>query len=253
MPVPETMDDDLANAPKHLSLIRSWKPSKNMVQMFGANRDLVQHAMAAEFGMIEMMDRGIGEVIAALVRLGLAENTVVVFTSDHGDMFGDHGLMLKATMHYQGCLRVPLVFAMPANGSDQARGVRTRAFASSLDLAQTFIDLAGAKPFVDMQGHSLKPLIEDPNAAVRDQCLTEEDFPLALIGSPLPLHTRTLHAGRFRYSQYSSGEVELYDLTNDPLERHNLAQDQAHRADRAEMAERLAAAMMAAAPMGVVA
>lgn len=253
MPVPETIDDDLSAAPRHLSLIHSWKPSKNMVQMFGANPELVRHAMAAEFGMIEMMDRGIGEVISALKRLDLADNTIVVFTSDHGDMFGDHGLMLKATMHYQGCLRVPLVFAMPSAGSDQVKGIRTQSFASSLDLAQTFLDLAGAKPFVDMQGRSLKPVLDDPNVSVREQCLVEEDFPLALIGSPLPLHTRTLYAGRFRYSQYSSGDVELYDLNNDPQERHNLAKEQASRADRADMAERLAAAMMAAAPMGVVA
>lgn len=248
MPLPSTLDDDLSGAPRHLQLIRSWKPSKNMVQMFGADPDLVRHAMAAEYGMIEMMDQGIGEVLRALDRLGFSRNTVVVFTSDHGDMFGDHGLMLKATMHYQGCLRVPLLIARPGD-----TGLRTQSLASSLDLGQTFLHLGGSHPFADMQGKSLVPILNDTHRVVRDHCLVEEDFPLAMMGSPLPLHTRTLYADRYRYSRYSSGDVELYDLVDDPDERRNLAAESAHRAARGEMAERLAAAMMAVAPMAVTA
>ncbi len=196
--------------------------------------------------MIEMMDQGIGEVLRALDRLGLAKNTVVIFTSDHGDMFGDHGLMLKATMHYQGCLRLPLLIARPGEA-----GLRTQSLASSMDLAQTFLHLAGAKPFVYMQGKSLVPVLNDPHRSVRDHCLVEEEFPLALIGSPLPLHTRTIYTDRYRYSQYSSGDVELYDLVNDPDEGRNLAIESDYRNQRLEVSERLSAAMMSTAQMGV--
>ncbi|MEZ5598821.1 MAG: sulfatase-like hydrolase/transferase [Pseudomonadales bacterium] len=247
MPEPVTFDDPLTHAPRHLSLIRRWTPSRNIVQMFGPTRELVRHAMAAEFGMIAMMDEGIGRVLGALQSLDLADNTVVVFTSDHGDMFGDHGLMLKATMHYQGCLRVPLCIARPGQ-----TGVRTQALASSLDLAQTFLDLAGAQPFADMQGTSLVPLLDDPGAAVRDYCLVEEDFPLALAGSPLPLRTRTLYAGNHRYTRYSTGEVELYNLQSDPHELQNLAASGSHAALCGEFADRLSGALMDAASMAIV-
>jgi len=216
---PATFDDPLEHAPAHLRLIRRWKPSKNMVQMFGPTRELVRHARAAEYGMIEMMDDGIGQVLRSLVDLGLAENTIVVFTSDHGDMFGDHGLMLKATMHYQGCLRVPLVIARPGD-----LGHRTTRLAGSMDLAQTFLDLAGVAPFADMQGYSLVPLL-DGNQPVRSHVMIEEDFVLARAGGPMPLRTRTLVTDRHRYTRYSTGESEIYDLVTDPDELQNLAVD----------------------------
>ena len=214
---PRTFDDPLEHAPAHLRLIRRWKPSSNMVQMFGPTRELVRHARAAEYGMIEMMDDGIGQVLRSLADLGLADNTIVVFTSDHGDMFGDHGLMLKATMHYQGCLRVPLVIARPND-----TGRRTTCLAGSMDLAQTFLDLAGVAPFADMQGHSLVPLLDQMNP-VRSQVMVEEDFVLARAGGPMPLRTRTLVTDRYRYSRYSTGESEIYDLVEDPDEVRNLA------------------------------
>jgi len=244
MPEPATFDDSLAGAPAHLRLIRGMRPSRNAVQMFGPTRELVRHAMAAEFGLVSMLDEGIGWILAALERLGLAGDTVVVFTSDHGEMFGDHGLMLKATMHYQPCLRVPLVIARPGD-----RGGRTRALESSLDLAQTFLDLAGVAPFADMQGRSLVPLLADRTGAVRDHCYVEEDFPLALHGSPLPLRTRTLITGRYRYSRYSSGDAELYDLEADPGELRNLAEEPAMRSLRAELSERLLDAITDVSPL----
>lgn len=244
MPVPSTFDDPLTHAPAHVRRIRAIAPSRNPVQMFGATRELVQHAMAAEFGLIEMMDAGIGRVLTALRQLGLEEDTIVVFTSDHGDMFGDHGLMLKATLHYQGCLRVPLVFARP--GGPPAR---TNALASSLDLAQTFIELAGAQPFADMQGVSLAPVLADPAARVRDHVYVEEDMPLALHGSFLPLRSRTLMTERYRLSRYATGDVELYDRANDPDELHNRALDPACAGERAALTEQLLEAMTRASPL----
>ncbi|MGE0622055.1 MAG: sulfatase [Pseudomonadales bacterium] len=244
MPLPETFFDPLANAPAHLPLIRKLPPGKNPVQMFGPTEDLVRHAMAAEFGLIEMMDRGIGRVLQHLADLGLAENTIVVFTSDHGDMFGDHGLMLKATMHYQGCLRVPLLIAAPGS-----RPGRTRAFASSLDLAQTFLDFASVPIFGDMQGVSLKPVVESADASVRDHAYVEEDFPLAQHGSPLPLKSRTLIHGDYRYSRYSSGDCELYDLASDPGELNNLAHEPHAAPVRASLAEKMLDVMTRLTPM----
>jgi arylsulfatase A-like enzyme len=244
MPEPATFDDPLTDAPKHLHLIRSLDPGENYVQMFGANRELVRHAMAAEFGMIEMMDGAIGRILGALERLGIAEDTVIVFTSDHGDMFGDHGLMLKATMHYQGCLRVPLVIARPG-----AEGTRSQALASTLDFANTILDLCDVPGFVDMQGISLAPLLDDPQASVRDHALVEEDFPLARPGGPMPQRTRSIVTAEHRYTRYSTGDVELFDLVRDPDELVNLAATGGADALCGEMAGRLADALTASSSM----
>ena len=73
----------------------------------------LRHAMAFEYGAITMIDEAVAEVLGALKRSGQAEDTIVVFTSDHGDMFGDHGLLLKMFVHYDGVLRVPFTISGP--------------------------------------------------------------------------------------------------------------------------------------------
>jgi arylsulfatase A-like enzyme len=239
MPEPVTFDDPLTDAPRHLRKIQTWEPRGDYVNMFGPSRELVRHAMAAEFGMIEMLDEGIGRVLDKLDELGQRDNTIVVFTSDHGDMFGDHGLMLKGTMHYQGCLRVPFVIRAPGRNSG-----RTDSLASSLDIPSTILDLTGVAPFADMQGVSLAPLLDDPTQRVREAALVEEDMPLARLGGPLPLKTRTVLDERYRYTRYSTGEVELYDLDNDPGEMTNLAVSGRAGAAAGAMAEKLADALM---------
>jgi len=248
MPQPATFDDPLTDAPAHLKKIQSWEPRGDYVNMFGPSRDLVSHAMAAEFGMIEMMDEGIGRILTRLDELGQRDNTVIVFTSDHGEMFGDHGLMLKGTMHYQGCLRVPLLVSAP--GISGAEGSRTQALASSLDLSSTLLDLAGVGGFADMQGVNLTPVLADPSARVRESILVEEDMPLARLGGPLPLKTRTVVNDRYRYSRYSSGEQELYDLVDDPGELVNLAVGDRATAISGTMAGCLADALMSHSAMG---
>ena len=218
MPISPSFDDPLDDAPRHLQMIRKLKPSDNVVQMFGATPSQLQHATAAEYGMLEMIDAAVGRVLEALERLGMADDTVIVFTSDHGDMFGDHGLMLKGTMHYEGCIRVPLVVAQPGRA-----GARTSALASSLDLAQTLLEIAEVPAFDGMQGASLVPLLEDPTANVRDHVYIEEDFPAAEVFRIFPAKVRTLVTDEGRISRYSTGELEVYDWANDPEERVNLA------------------------------
>jgi arylsulfatase A-like enzyme len=218
MPVSASFDDPLIDAPAHLRRFQKLEASGNVVQMFGPTRDQLQQATAAEFGMIEMIDEGVGRVLEALDRLGMADDTIVVFTSDHGDMFGDHGLMLKGTMHYEGCIRVPLVIARPGHA-----GARTSSFASSLDLAQTLLELADIPAFDGMQGTSLVPVLEDPTASVRDHVYIEEDFPPAEIFRIFPSKVRTLVTPEGRITRYSTGETEVYDQASDPDELVNLA------------------------------
>ncbi|NIV39263.1 MAG: sulfatase-like hydrolase/transferase, partial [Anaerolineae bacterium] len=79
----------------------------------GITQDQVKHATAVEYGTITLLDKGVGQILAALESLELDESTVVIFVSDHADMFGDHGIMLKHAIHYQGVIRVPLVIRAP--------------------------------------------------------------------------------------------------------------------------------------------
>ena len=91
-------------------------------------------------------------------------NTIVIFTSDHGDMFGDHGLMLKTAMHYRAVLEVPLFIAGP--GITQGR---SHSLVSTLDLAQTICALADVEPFWGMQGHYLTPILREPGTGPRSR------------------------------------------------------------------------------------
>ena len=116
MTLPASRFDDLAEAPAHLRHLASIHPKdqRTWVAPCGYGDDaLLAEALAATYGMIEMIDDRVGQILACLEASGQAENTIVVFTSDHGDMMGDHGLFLKGFMHYRGTLQVPLVIRAP--------------------------------------------------------------------------------------------------------------------------------------------
>jgi arylsulfatase A-like enzyme len=207
---------------------------------FGITEEQVRHATAVEYGTITLLDKGVGQILAALERLELDESTVVVFVSDHADMFGDHGIMLKHAIHYQGVIRVPLVIR--ALGVDPAR---CESMVSLLDLPHTVLDLASQLEFGGMQGVSLRPLLENPSGKVRDAVLIEEEMPVDVMGLNRPYALRTLLTDKARLTIYGGIEnAELYDLENDPDELNNLFDKPEGQQLRAEMMERLARTML---------
>jgi arylsulfatase A-like enzyme len=222
--LPSTFADEGADWPVHITMIRGLEPDPGghgqYVTPFGPTAAQTQQAIAVTYGMIEAIDDGIGQIMATLESTGELDNTIIVFTSDHGDMMGDHGLMLKGGMHFQGCLRVPLVIRTP-DGSP----ARTDSLAASIDLPHTVLDLCGVAEFHGMQGVSLTPTLKDPQAAVRAEVLIEDDFPIAEVLPLLPLKTRTLVTAQHRYTRDSSGHESLYDLVADPDELVNIAVD----------------------------
>ncbi len=210
--------------------------------MWAPTEDQLRHALAAQYGAIAMIDDGVGAILDALERLGLADDTIVVFTSDHGDMFGDHGLILKAAVHYEATTRVPLAIALPG-----APTQRSDALVGSIDLARTILELCGAEPFHAMEGHSLVPLLDDPAGAVRDDLLIEEDEMIDIFGIGTTLRMRTVVAPEGRLTLYAGMEQgELYDHRVDPDELENRWDDPAARDLRAELVERLARRLAAA-------
>lgn len=207
---------------------------------FSPSEEQWRRSAAAEFGMISMVDEGVGQILGRLTELGLADETVVVFTADHGDMFGDHGMMLKGGMHYEGCVRVPLLISAPG----RRPGV-SDALAGSVDLAQTLLELADVPAYHGMQGTSLVPLLDDPAGRVRDSLVIEEDelFDLAGVGAHLRMRTLITEDARLTFYQ-GSEQGELFDLANDPAELDNRFAEPDARNRRAELAERLARRMM---------
>jgi arylsulfatase A-like enzyme len=241
IPLPETFGDPHADSVPHLRRMAAERGrERTLITPFAPAPEQFREMAAAEYGMIAMIDDGVGAVLDALERSGQAARTFVVFTSDHGDMFGDHGLMLKGAMHYEGCVRVPLAIAGPG----VAPGV-TRSLASSLDLAQTVLELAGVPAHHGMQGVSLAPLLANPGAKVRDHVLIEEEQMADMLRVGRPLRMRTLVTEDSRLTLYDgSDEGELFDLERDPRELHNLWSRLDARARRSEMLERLARLMM---------
>jgi arylsulfatase A-like enzyme len=174
----------------------------------------MRHLIANYYGMIALIDHNVGRILLALDRLGLAHNTLVIYSTDHGDWLGDHGLLLKGPMMYEGLLRVGLIVRGPGvpGGNVVADPV------STLDLPATFYDYAGVAPNRAVHSQSLRPLIG--GGGTRDFALNEWELNASRCGVALQL--RTVRAGAHKLTlELGSGAGELYDLANDPGEMDN--------------------------------
>ena len=195
-----------------------------------------QEARALTCGMIACIDDAIGTVLGALDRSGRRDDTVVIFTSDHGDHLGDHRLMLKGAEQYRSIVQVPFIWSDPQASS---RRPRTDALASTMDIPATVLERARIEPFSGMQGKSLFPAIEH-GAAIRQSVLIQYDHQVPSPGTNVPPRVHTLMDERYRLSVFhETGWGELYDLVDDPGEFDNLWDDPAHVGTRARMVERL--------------
>jgi len=174
-------------------------------------------------GRIEMLlavDDSLGRIIAALERKGALDNTVVVFTSDHGYFYGEHGLNEERRLAYEEAIRIPLVVRFPRLAS---AGTTLGEMALNIDLAPTLLDIAGLTPHRDIQGRSLVPVLKQEARDWRSSFLveyfTDTVFPrirnMGYVAARTPRH---------KYIQYRElpGMDELYDLEKDPYEETNL-------------------------------
>ncbi|NNC90595.1 MAG: sulfatase [Akkermansiaceae bacterium] len=199
---------------------------------------LRREAIQAYFASITFMDAQVGRILAALDRLGLADNTIVVFTSDHGYHLGEHGLWQKMSLFEQSA-RVPLLIAAP--GVARAGGVAASPV-SLVDLYPTLTALCGVKAPESLQGQDLVPLLKDPGARGRGYAVTQ--VRRGRRGGPA-FHGYSLRTPRWRYTEWDEGKAgrELYDHDHDPLELTNLA-GSPEQADRvASLSEQLKTAV----------
>ncbi|MET1088638.1 MAG: sulfatase-like hydrolase/transferase [Arthrobacter sp.] len=222
--LPNGFEQDHSASPEHIRTMVKDRgtPNPDPTMTFAVNEEQYRRAAAAQFGLIELMDRQVGAILDALVDSGQEEDTIIVFTSDHGDMFGDHGLMLKHFVHYESVTRVPLAIRIPGRGAKAIE--HSNALVSTADLAPTMLDLARVRPFHGIQGLSLRPLLDGSVDAVREAVLIEEDQPFSIDGLRAPVRMRTVVTENGRLTRYFGAPgVEVYDHRNDTAELHNVA------------------------------
>jgi choline-sulfatase len=191
--------------------------------LYDYTEEQVRVARAAYYGLVTFMDDKIGRLVAALEETGQLDNTVVVYTTDHGELAGDHGLWWKNSFYDQAS-RVPLIVSwrnrLPA-------GKRFAGAVSLVDLVSTIVDLAGAADPGDLDGDSLLPVIRalgtaDEAAAAqrwKDEAICE------YFGHATNRPHRMIRTGRWKYSFYHQEPPELFDVVDDPHEYRNRAGD----------------------------
>lgn len=196
-------------------LLKPATASTRPYPLLGVSEDKAREAKRAYYATISFVDAQVGKLLDALDRLGLADKTVIVFWSDHGYHVGEHGLWMKQSLFEQSA-RVPLIVAAPGQ---KAKGKGCGRTVELLDLYPTLADLAGLKAPGNLQGASLKPLLDDPLAKWKKPAFTQ------VWRGTYPGHS--VRTERWRYTEWDNGKkgVELYDHDNDAHEYHNLAAD----------------------------
>ena len=196
--------------------------------------------IAVYYGMVSLLDKYIGRILDHLDATGLADNTLVVFTSDHGHYYGHHGLVAKGPFHFEDGIRVPFI----VRGPGCRHGLETDALASLIDLPATFLAAADLDIPRTMQGLDLSPVLRGERTSVRNHVVVEFRH------QPTALHLKTLVEPGHKLTVYRDQPYgELYDLSTDPGETRNLWNDPARASLREELTRRLLFADMAAEPL----
>jgi arylsulfatase A-like enzyme len=243
MPVVQGVKEDQADIPP--PGLGSHKKEQDQL-----TDDLRQQARRAYLASISFMDAQVGRVVDALGRLGLADNTIIVFTSDHGYHMGEHGLWQKMSL-FEESARVPLLIVAPGVAKE---GVAAGSPVSHVDLFPTLAELCTVKAPENLQGQSLVPMLRDPSATGRNWAVTQ----VMRGGGPLRASVTTnvsaegpryfgytLRTPRWRYTEWDEGRKgrELYDHEADPRELTNLAQQPEHSGTIEDLAQHLRAAI----------
>ena len=191
---------------------------------------------AKYYAMIAQIDDQFARIMETLEATGQADNTVIIFTSDHGETLGDHGLIQKGCRFYEGLVRVPLIFSWP--GKIQA-GVQCDGLVELLDMSATILDLCGIDVPDYFQGESLLPILigENDGAVIRDFVRCEFFDALDThftggVGSFATMYRDATHKLTVYHDQHLG---ELYDLTADPWEFNDLWDDPASSAIKSEL------------------
>jgi len=223
--LPASFADELGDKPRIYQRMRR--------QIFGQltereTREAIRHFWA----YCTYLDDLFGKVLDALEKTGQADNTLVLYTSDHGDYCGDHGLFAKGIPCFRGAYHVPAIIRWPAGVKNPGRNVDE--FVSLADFAPTFIEAAGGDRKGPFSGASLAPFLRDETPVEwRDEIQTQCN------GVELYFTQRSVMTKDWKYVYNGFDYDELYDLRNDPHEMHNLIDDPSCRPVVREMCRRM--------------
>jgi arylsulfatase A-like enzyme len=189
----------------------------------------IRKIQAAYYAMIELIDHNVGRLLGALERNDQLENTVVVFTSDHGESLGDHGLLLKGCRFYEGLVRVPLIFSWPARFRS---GLISDALVELTDIAPTLLEICGLAVDERLQGRSLVSLLSGASDPYHHRDFVRAEY-YRVLNPDTPgrddfegTYATMIRDNRYKLINYHGHQIgELFDLQTDPWEFSNLWDD----------------------------
>lgn len=200
----------------------------------GGSRD-AQTLIAAYYAMIKLIDDQVGRIIDALEETNQRDNTIIIFTSDHGETLGDHGLIQKGCRFYEGLVRVPLIWSW---GDHFGKDIRSNALVELTDIVPTLLDVVGLETPNYVTGQSLYPILtgEKSPDTHRDYVRCEYIDALDL---PDASYATMFYDGRYKLSVYHSHNLgELYDLQEDPDEFNDLWDSPPHQYLKTDLLQR---------------
>lgn len=203
-----------------------------------AKAEVRERVIPAYMGLISQIDDELQRLFTHLKKIGQYQNTVIVFTSDHGDYLGDHHLGEKELFH-EASVRIPMIIQDPRLSADSTRGSVDNRLIEAIDLLPTFLALAGAAPCPHIiEGRSLVDILQgQPPLNWRQYAISEADYAwrharLTLELAPDQARAVMITDQRYKYIHYEHFAPQLFDLKNDPLEQCDLGTDQRHNAVR---------------------
>ena len=229
--LPDVPEDDLADVPP--PAYEMHPPDYSKLEPVPL-RDIIRSYYAST----TQLDVQVGRLLDGLEELGLKENTVIVFWSDHGFMLGEHGLWQKEKL-FEEAVQVPLIISTPqlrAAAAAGAAGAASDRVVELLDIYPTLADLCGLEPPENLEGRSLRPLLQDPDARWDHPAYSQ-----VWRGGDRDFMGYSVRDERWRYTEWDGGDagVELYDHQNDPQEHNNLAENPEYARERARLSELL--------------
>ncbi|WPJ95188.1 sulfatase-like hydrolase/transferase [Coraliomargarita algicola] len=193
--------------------------------------------LAIYYGMVSCMDHAIGQTLDLLDELGLTENTLIAFTTDHGHYVGHHGFIAKGPFHYEDGVKVPMIVSWPGHTPE---GQRSEALQCLVDLPVSFLAAAGLDKPQAMTGVNQWPVWQGESPTARDHCIVENNH------EPGCAELKTYIDERYKLTVYRAFEDgELYDLKEDPDELHNRFNDPDYVVIKSQVLQRFIQAEMA--------
>jgi choline-sulfatase len=238
IPLPNYVEGELLDKPSYQSFDHNGAYGHGAGFPFD-EMSAVDHRLvrASYWAMCDLIDEQVGRMLVVLEQTGQANNTIVIYCSDHGEMLGDHGIYLKGPFFYDCAIRVPLIVAWPG----QIKAQRSAALVELTDLPQSLLDAVGLPHHPGMQGRSLWPLL---NGKVDAKCHREDVY--CEYYNAMPWHRdpsaqmTMVRSARHKIAvDHATCRGELYDLDTDPAETHNLWDHPAYAQIKTEMVLRL--------------